>query len=194
MEDIENSQNMDSAAAPEPPRRGIVAQFFALVREVLETVIPAIIIALVIQLFLAQATRVYGQSMEPNLHTDQRLVVEKISYRFHAPRRGDIVVFRVPGRGNELLIKRVVGLPGETIEFREGVVYINGQPLDEPYVVYRSRDKRGPLTIPPLHVYVLGDNRSASNDSRIFGPIHFNNIVGRAWFSYWPPSLIGWVE
>ncbi len=165
-----------------------------MLREVAETVIPALVIALVIQLFLAQATRVYGQSMEPNLHTDQRLVVEKVSYRLHAPRRGDVVVLHLPDRGSELLIKRVIGLPGETVEIRNGTVYINGEPLDEPYVTHRSSETLAPRTVPPLHVFVLGDNRSASNDSRVFGPVHRNNIVGRAWLSYWPPSLIGWVE
>lgn len=179
---------------PTRPRRGLIGQFFLLIREVAETVIPAVVIALVIQLFLAQATRVYGQSMEPNLHTDQRLVIEKISYRLHPPRRGDIVVLRLDRRPDELLIKRVIGLPGETVEIRRGIVYINGQPLDEPYVVYRSQETYKPRRIPPMHVFVLGDNRSASNDSRIFGPIPFDNIVGRAWFSYWPPSSIGLVE
>ncbi len=176
------------------PRPGLGDRVVAMVREIAETVIPAVLIALVIQLFLAQATRVYGQSMEPNLHTNQRLVVEKLSYRFHAPRRGDIVVLRLPNQGNELLIKRVIGLPGETVEIRQGVVYINGKPLDEPYVTYRSYETLAPRVIPPLNVFVLGDNRSASNDSRVFGPVHRDNIVGRAWFSYWPPSLIGWVE
>jgi len=191
MEEMQNIQEM----SPTPPRRpGWGARIMTAFREVAETVIPAVVIALVIQLFLAQATRVYGQSMEPNLHTDQRLVVEKISYRFHAPRRGDIVVFRVPGRGSELLIKRVIGLPGETVEMRKGIVYINGKPLDEPYVVYRSHETLEPRVVPPLSVFVLGDNRAASNDSRVFGPIHLDNIIGRAWFSYWPPSLIGWVE
>ncbi|MCD6291423.1 MAG: signal peptidase I [Anaerolineae bacterium] len=162
-------------------------------REMVETILPAVLIALVIQLFLAQATRVYGQSMEPNLHTSQRLVVEKISYRFHSPRRGDIVVIHVPGY-REPLIKRVIALPGETLEIRKGVVYINGQPLDEPYVVYRSQESFGPIVIPPLHVFVMGDNRAASNDSRAFGPVHIDNVIGRAWLSYWPPALVGWVE
>ncbi len=164
------------------------------VREIAETVIPAVLIALVIQLFMAQATRVYGQSMEPNLHTDQRLVVEKISYRFHVPRRDDIVVLRLPAQTSELLIKRVIGLPGETVEIRDGIVYINGQMLDEPYVTYRSHETRGPLVVPPLNVFVLGDNRSASNDSRAFGPVHRDNILGHAWLSYWPPALLGWVN
>ena len=83
--------------------------------ELSETVLPAIVIAVLINLFLAQATRVYGHSMEPNLHTDQRLVVEKVSYRLHGPRRGDVVVLRMPERGPELLIKRVIAMTGETI-------------------------------------------------------------------------------
>ncbi|MFN2166976.1 MAG: signal peptidase I, partial [Anaerolineae bacterium] len=88
-------------------------------REVAETVVPAIVIALLIHVFLAQATRVYGQSMEPNLHTDMRLVVEKVSYHLHPPERGDIVVLRVRP-GDELLIKRVIGLPGEEVAIHDG--------------------------------------------------------------------------
>ena len=95
---------------------------------------PAIVIALLIHVFLAQATRVYGQSMEPNLHTNERLVIEKFSYRFHGPRRGDVVVLRDPGGSPELLIKRVVGLPGERVTLADGRVYIDGAPLDEPYL------------------------------------------------------------
>jgi signal peptidase I len=191
----EAKDRLSILSSPQPtPQPGLGGRLARMLREIAETVIPAVLIALIIQLFLAQATRVYGQSMEPNLHTDQRLVVEKLSYRFHAPRRGDIVVIRLPNQGNELLIKRVIGLPGETVEIRQGVVYINGKPLNEPYVTYRSHETLAPRVIPPLSVFVLGDNRSASNDSRVFGPVHRDNIVGRAWFSYWPPSLIGWVE
>ncbi|HIC88865.1 MAG TPA: signal peptidase I [Anaerolineae bacterium] len=163
-------------------------------RETLETVIPAVLIALLIHLFLAQATRVYGQSMEPNLHTDQRLVVEKVSYRLHAPRRGDVVVLRLPSRSDELLIKRVVGLPGEVISVHDGRVFVDGRPLDEPYLRGDTRGNVPPTRVPPLHVFVLGDNRNASNDSRAFGPVHRDQIVGRAWFSYWPPKQIGWVR
>lgn len=163
------------------------------VRDVLETVVPAIVIALLIHVFLAQATRVYGQSMEPNLHTDMRLVVEKISYRLHAPERGDIVVLRLEP-GEELLIKRVIGLPGDEVSVHDGQVYINGQPLDEPYLDQETRGNLAPRVVPPLHVFVMGDNRRASNDSRSFGPVHLDNIVGRAWFSYWPPNDAGALE
>ncbi|MCL7453584.1 MAG: signal peptidase I [Anaerolineae bacterium] len=164
-------------------------------REVLETILPAILIALLINVFIGQATRVEGQSMEPNLHTDQRLVVEKLSYRFHGPQRFDVVVLKLPQQGEELLIKRVVGLPGETVEIRNGIVHINGQPLEEPFLDVQTRPGRdNHVVVPPLHVYVLGDNRDHSNDSRSFGPVPIENIVGRAWFSYWPAENIGFVD
>jgi len=166
----------------------------AFLREVLETVVPAVLIALFIHAFLAQATRVYGQSMEPSLHTNQRLIVEKVSYYFHGPRRGDIVVLKRPGRNGELLIKRVVGLPGEEVSIRDGRVYIDGRPLEEPYVSQATRGHYGPVRVPPLHVFVLGDNRGASNDSRVFGPVHRDQILGRAWLSYWPLDEIGVVK
>jgi signal peptidase I len=159
-----------------------------------ETVLPAIVIAVLINLFLAQATRVYGSSMEPNLHTDQRLVVEKVTYRLHGPRRGDVVVLRMPERGPELLIKRVIALPGETVEIRDGTVYINHQPLDEPYLVRRSGSTYGPTMVPEGQIFVMGDNRGASNDSRVFGTVVLDRIVGRAWISYWPLEFLGIVR
>jgi signal peptidase I len=164
------------------------------VREVAETVIPAVIIALFINLFLAQATQVLGQSMEPTLYSSQRVVVEKVTYRFfHGPRRGDIVVINLPHQ-QDMLIKRVIGLPGETIEVRNGQVYINGAYLEEDWPVNLGGSSYGPYTIPPLHVFVMGDNRGASNDSRSFGPVPIEDIVGHAWFSYWPPEHIGPME
>jgi signal peptidase I len=164
------------------------------IRALIETVIPALVIAIAINLFLAQATQVLGQSMEPNLHTSQRLVVEKVSYHFHGPRRGDIVVIDLPEAGPELLIKRVVGLPGDTISSQRGQVFINGEPLDEPYISSPGGRDIPEQVIPPLHVFVMGDNRQFSNDSRNFGTVPIDNIVGRAWFSYWPPDLLGLVD
>lgn len=184
-------EQTEQPAAPLGAGRRLVR----LLREVLETVLPALLIALLINVFVGQATRVEGQSMEPNLHTDQRLVVEKVSYRFHGPQRFDIVVLRLPEQGDELLIKRVVGLPGETVMLREGRVYINGEPLDEPFTGEETRPGRQTeITVPPLHIFVLGDNRNRSNDSRSFGPVPIDNIVGRAWISYWPPEVVGLVH
>jgi len=185
-----------------PPRPSFLKKVLHVIREVLETIVPAVLIALLINLFMAQATRVHGQSMEPNLHTDQRLVVEKLSYNrylrqvlgFEGPQHGDVVVIRLPTQGNELLIKRVIGLPGDVIDIHDGQVFVNGQPLDEPYLVGSTSGSFGPTTVPPLNIFVLGDNRNFSNDSRSFGTVPLKNVVGRAWFSYWPIDQLGFVD
>ena len=178
--------------APRPsPGRAIVR----FVRELLETILPALLIALLINVFVGQATRVEGQSMEPNLHSEQRLVVEKLSYRFHGPQRFDIVVLKMPSQGEELLIKRVIGLPGETVEIQDGQVYVDGILLEEPFTDQSTHPGRnGQVTVPPLHIYVMGDNRDRSNDSRSFGPVPIDNVVGRAWLSYWPLEQVGFVH
>ncbi len=193
MED-ELTSSPEQTDSPDPQRgtgRGLVR----LLREVLETVLPALLIALLINVFVGQATRVEGQSMEPNLHSDQRLVVEKLSYRFHGPQRFDIVVIRMPSQGEELLIKRVIGLPGEIVEFKDGHVFVNGEMLEESFTSEETQaGRRSAVTVPPLHVFVLGDNRNRSNDSRSFGAVPIENIIGRAWFSYWPPDTLGFVH
>jgi signal peptidase I len=175
----------------------VLRQFLGVIRELAETIIPAVVIAIFINLFLVQATQVLGQSMEPNLHTKQRVLVEKVSYRFlHAPKRGDIVVIDLDkeNKADDMLIKRVIGLPGDTIEIRNGEVYIDGDRLDESWTINLGGGNYGPTTIPPLHVFVMGDNRGASNDSRSFGPVHVDNLVGHAWFSYWPPEDVGFIK
>ena len=165
-----------------------------LLREVVETIIPAVLIALFITLFLAQATQVYGQSMEPNLHPGQRVIVEKVSYRLHPPHRGDIIVLRLREQGGNYLIKRVVGLPGETMEIRDQHVLINGHALNEPYLDKPLQGSMPSRQIPEGYVFVLGDNRGFSNDSRSFGPVSLANVIGRAWIRYWPPDQAGLVH
>ena len=183
--------------------------------DVLETILPALAIVLVVNVFLAQATRVEGQSMEPNIHDNQRLVVEKVSYRFKLPERGDIVVLKPPTWAPldlehrilswicavlpvdctvdtpDPLIKRVIALPGETLEIRDGHVYINGDILEEPYLDGLTFGNVSLRVISPDHVFVLGDNRGASNDSRSFGEVALSNVIGRAWFRYWPLEDLG---
>jgi signal peptidase I len=180
---------------PDEPERGMpvwvsgIGRFF--LREVLGTVLPAVLIALVINLFLAQATVVRGQSMEPTLCDSERVVVEKITYRFlHGPRRGDVIVLRVTGQ-DDLLIKRVIALPGEKVAVQGGKVYINDQPLDESWTFREGGLDYAPTLIPPLHVFVMGDNRGHSNDSRSFGPVPVDQIFGRAWMAYWPLERVG---
>jgi signal peptidase I len=184
---------LESNPDPMPPARGeeLFLKGLRFIREVLETVVPAVMIALLINLFMAQATRVYGQSMEPNLHTDQRLIVEKLSYHLHPPRRGDVIVMKLNHDESELLIKRVIALPGERLEIKEGRVFINGEPLDEPYLDQFTEGQMAPKVVPPLQVFVMGDNRGFSNDSRSFGMVNFSDIIGRAWLSYWPPESFG---
>lgn len=154
-------------------------------RELVQVVAPALVLALVVHLFLAQATVVYGQSMEPNLSQYQRLIIDKLSYRLHPPQRGDIVVINLP-RMDEMLVKRVVGLPGETISLHDGQVYVNGVVIPEPFPHDLGFQDMAPLRLEPLQYFVMGDNRSNSNDSRSFGPIPRDYIVGRVWLRYWP--------
>jgi len=159
-----------------------------LMGEMFGTILPAIFIAVLIHLFLAQATRVEGYSMEPTLYGHQRLIIEKLSYHFHPPQRDDIVVVRVDGFGKEMLIKRVIGLPGEKVEVRDGKVFINDVPLSEPYLDKTMRGQYPPTIIPKDTIFVMGDNRNNSNDSRSFGPVAIKDVVGRAWLRYWPLS------
>jgi signal peptidase I len=160
-------------------------------RELLEAVLPALVIVLVVNIFLAQATRVEGQSMDPNLRDNERLIIEKVSYRFQPPQRGDIVVLRRPQRSVDPLIKRVVGLPGETVAIHDAMVYINGDPLTESYLDQPTWGSMAPVVVPEGHVFVMGDNRRSSNDSRAFGVVSLDDIVGRAWLRYWPPDEFG---
>jgi signal peptidase I len=185
-EPTETTVDRESAGQTEREAAPLVRWARAAVRDLFGTIVPAVVIALLIHLFLAQATRVYGSSMQPNLRTDERLVVEKLSYRFHSPERGDIVVLRDPDGGPDLLIKRVIGLPGERVTVVQGQVYVDGAPLDEPYLNQTTSGNGHSWFVPPLHVFVMGDNRGASRDSRVFGPIPMDSIVGRAVLRYWP--------
>jgi len=161
-------------------------------QELVETILPAVSIALVVYFFLARTITVQGQSMEPNLHGQQRLIVDLVSYRFRPPERGEIIVFDVPESVSEIpLIKRVVGIPGDTVETKQGAAYLNGQRLDEPYLKEMTLGRMTPRLVPEGHVFVLGDNRNHANDSRYFGMVPYDDIIGRAWISYWPPEDVG---
>ena len=185
---------MYSSSSPSDTNVSSRSLVWRLLREVVETVIPAILIAVFITLFLAQATQVYGQSMEPNLQAGHRLIVEKISYRLHSPHRGDIIVLRLSDQSGNYLIKRVIGLPGETIEIHDRQVFVDDQLVDEPYVSQRIRYSMSPRRIPEDSIFVLGDNRNFSNDSHSFGPVPLANVIGRAWIRYWPLDEIGLVH
>lgn len=158
-------------------------------RDVVETLILAALIFVGIR-SLVRNFWIEGSSMEPNLHHDQYLLVAKFSYWFSPPRRGDIVVFESPLTPGRDLIKRVVGLPGEQVVIENAQVLVNGQPLKEPYA-YPMASRGGPWKLKDDQVFVLGDNRNFSQDSRSWGPLSIGQIVGKAWFCYWPPSTWG---
>ena len=146
-----------------------------------------LVIFLILVTFVVQGYKVYGSCMEPSLHTGERLLGNKFVYRFGYPARGDIVVFRFPPEPDQIFIKRVVGLPNETLEIRDGVVYVDGRRLDErTYVANQAHGDFGPQLIPSDSVFVLGDNRDESNDSRFWGVLPLDHIQAKAWIRYWP--------
>jgi signal peptidase I len=173
-----------------------VADIRSEIREYAEAFGIAIILALLIITFIAQSFLVHGVSMEPTLHNGERLMVDKVTYRFRPPHRGEIIVFRYPANPRNKYIKRVMGLPGDQVEVRHHVVYINGQALDEPYINGPTYNDYGPVVVPKNTVFVLGDNRNLSADSRMpdVGPVPYKNIVGRAFVRFWPLTRIGLVR
>lgn len=165
-----------------------------MLREMVETILLTLLIYVLIRTFLIENYRVVGHSMVPTLEDRQFLVVNKLDYRLRDPRRGDIVVFFDPRDGDRKLIKRIVALPGERLEIRNGQVLVDGQVLEEPYIQNWGRYSESPSVVPEGHYYVLGDNRSNSSDSHNWGTVPEDRLVGRAWFSYWPPELWGLIE
>jgi len=154
----------------------------------------ALIAAVVIRQFLLQAFYIPSGSMEHTLEIRDRVLVNKLSYRLHKVHRGDILVFERPaddGSGSKDLIKRVVALPGETVEGRDGAVFINGQLLNEPYLARGVTSGSFPAQrVPPAHVWMMGDNRSNSRDSRVIGAIPESKVVGRAFIRVFPLDSI----
>lgn len=172
--------------ADEAPHPNRWSQAGHIAREVAETLILTIAIFFLIRQFF-QNFRIEGYSMEPTLHSGQFLIVNKALYKWLGdPERGDIVVLEPPRVPDRDYIKRIVGLPGETVEVRQGQVYVNGKPLDERYLQRRGSYTAAPITLAATEYYVLGDNRDNSNDSHNWGPLPRSNIVGKAWVIYWP--------
>ena len=179
-------------------------------RVVLEYVILAVVaiaMALLIQALLVKPYRIPSESMENTLLIGDRVLVDRISWRFSEPERGDVVVFHPPAPG-PVLIKRIVGMPGDALTLRDGAVYVDGQRLSEPYV-RRADDRpeptepfdtglpwalRQPYKVPVGSYFLMGDNRTDSDDSRHFGPVARGKLVGRAFARYWPPGRIGGLD
>ena len=173
--------------------------------EIVETLVLTLIIFLVIQTFVAQPYKVQQQSMEHTLEPDQYVLVDKLTPRFDTYKRGDIVVFTPPEdwvqEDGTPFIKRVIGVGGDTVEIRDGHVFINGTEIDEEYVFAEEPgDPPQPTTvpgdehrwvIPTDELFLLGDHRAASADSRTFGPVPAVQVIGRAWLRYWPIDAFG---
>ncbi len=162
------------------------------IRELIETIGSAVLIAAFIMIFIARAYTVNGDSMLPTLQHGERLLVDKISYRFIEPSRGEIIVFKNPADTSEQFVKRVIGLPGDKVAIIQGVVYVNDQPIEEDYIFAPARIGFPAQIVPEGTYFVLGDNRNNSEDSR-FSRVGFlprNLIVGRAIWRYWPLSQV----
>jgi signal peptidase I len=195
-----------SEAPAAPPGKGKRAQ--RLVIEWVVLIAAALLIAFLIKTFLFQAFYIPSESMKPTLNVGDRVLVNKQSYNFHDVNRGDIVVFEAPPKARssdiEDLVKRVVGLPGDTVELRDGDVYIDGRHLKEPYLDASNTHQTEPqgqkvpdgcdpppsglpgCVVPADHLFVMGDNRIASKDGRVFGPIKESAVIGRVFLRIWP--------
>lgn len=155
--------------------------------DIIETLVLAVVLFLGINAISARV-RVDGFSMRPTLEDGEFVLVNKMSYRFGEVSRGDIIVFHFPLNPEEELIKRVIGLPGDQIRVQNGLVYVNGQLLNEPYI-YQAPLYSGEWTVSEGQIFVLGDNRNNSNDSKDWGLLPAGNVVGKAVLIYWPPPM-----
>ena len=182
------------------------SQSLRAVREIVETLLLAALIFFLVRLVVLNF-RVDGQSMTPNLDDGQMLLVNRnayesvdlqgnVFYPFDPPERGDIIVFNPPTQSDKPYIKRIIGLPGDEVTFSNGQVFVNGELLDEDYIQDRTRCGRNDycdVVVPEGQIFVLGDHRSNSSDSHVFGPVLIEDVIGKAWFSYWPADDIGFV-
>ena len=193
-------QMLDEESDPQPPAVEPSKKKGNAWAEWIIVIVVAVTAALVVRAFVLQQFAVSGHSMDTTLHDGDRVLVNKLSYRLHDPNRGDVVVLKtIEGAGERDLIKRVVGLPGETLEYRSCVLYINDRELIEPYldptVVTPTAcgGDQAKLTVPANHVFVMGDNRGGSKDSRDIGPVDYQDLLGRAFVIIWPTSDWAWL-
>jgi signal peptidase I len=170
--------------------------------ENLQILLVALLLAFLIRTFIAEPRFIPSASMVPTLQLGDRLVVEKISYRWHRPERGDIAVFKVPPQlqqqgyqSDQAFIKRVIGVPGDRIAIQQGQLSVNGQPLAETYVLETPKiEDLLEVTVPPQQLFMMGDNRNNSNDSRYWGFLPVDNVIGKAVFRFFPLDRLGSLE
>ncbi|HXV64409.1 MAG TPA: signal peptidase I [Vicinamibacteria bacterium] len=200
------SEAIDVPSAAEPARPSTEEEASALeankskplqaIIELLHDLAIAVVVCVLLITYVVQAFKVQGTSMSPELGDGQRILVNKFLYYLAEIDRGDVVVFWYPEDPSLSFIKRVIGLPGETIEVRDGVVYVDDHPIDEPYVSEANADNRSyrPVRIRSGHYFVLGDNRSGSNDSRSWGLVPERYIYGKAFLRIWPLPRFGSID
>jgi len=168
--------------------------------ETMEIIVIALLIVIPIRYFIFQPFFVRGQSMEPNFHDGDYLIIDEITYRFREPQRGEVIVFKYPRNPSQRYIKRIIGLPGETIEIKDGKVFVESQGqrfvLDEKEYLISEIGTPGEMkfSLEKGEYFVLGDNRYASSDSRRWGPVPRKDIVGRVLFRAWPPNAFAFIE
>jgi len=207
------SPELEPRREPEPVRPKRRRHWFVLGRELVETLLLALLIFLAVR-SAVQNFKVEGESMLPSLQNGQYIIVNKLAYAqidlnkfdwipffdsgdnpmrhlFGTPERGDVIVFESPTNPDRDFIKRVIGEPGDTVEIRDGVIFVNNEPLVEPYITGRTGCPCGPWEVAPGTYFVLGDHRNNSSDSRVIGAIKEESIIGKALFSYWPLSEVG---
>ena len=160
-------------------------------RSVANLALQLALLAVLVAAFFVRLPQVAGLSMEPYIRSGEYVLINTFAYRIGVPHRGEIVAFRHEGDARSVFIKRVIGLPGDRVRIDRGQVYINGARLEEPYVAHADGRSFAQVLVPPSSVYVLGDNRAESEDSRFFGPVGDDRLIGRAIAGVWPPHMLG---
>lgn len=195
---VKPSSGLSNSTPHKPQEQANQATFWQRIRENVQIIAIALALALFIRAFVAEPRYIPSDSMLPTLQVGDRLVVEKISYHFHPPVKGDIVVFDPPQQlqvqgyaKNQAFIKRVIGTPGQTIAIHNGKVYLNNQPLKESYIAEPPNYQMDAVKVPENHLFVMGDNRNNSNDSHVWGFLPKQNVIGHASYRFWPPSRVG---
>ncbi|NCO75422.1 MAG: signal peptidase I [Cyanobacteria bacterium] len=186
---------------PENEKVNVVNQEENFWLEIFKTVAMAVVLSFGIRTFVAEARYIPSSSMEPTLLINDRLIVEKMSYRFNEPKRGDVVVFNVTDKlreenfqANEAFIKRIIGLPGDEVMVKNGKVIVNNEMLKENYIKEKPDYNFGPVTVPENQYLVLGDNRNNSYDSHYWGFVPREKFIGRASLRFWPPQRVGLID
>ena len=175
---------MEEAIITKKPKKGAL-------RELIETVVIAFLLALIIRTFVIQVFYIPSASMEPSLLIKDRIIVNKFIYHFQPIHRFDIVVFKFPGDPPRDFIKRVVGLPGESLQVVKGNLWVDGKEIPEHHTINHDQSDFGPLRIPEGHYFVMGDNRGNSSDSRVWGFLPKDHLIGKAFLKIWPLTRFG---